>query len=975
MLCYRCGSHVPDGTEACGTCGQKFALGLKPGPIAGFGTGTRRHLIAVETAPYKVGDVIAGRYEIRENIGAGPVGWIFKCIDRDIDVDVALKVVSPRLLQVADERRALSRELRTVRRISHANVVRVYEDGEDGDRLFFTMQYLEGLTLRRIWDLRRQKGQVFALREVEPIVQQIAHALDAAHELSSHGDLKPDNVVILPDLVKLTDFGLANALPRAPFMAAQKAGGVHRYLAPEFLHGERIDPRADVFSLGVIVGEMLTGAPFEAQSFELLARNPALPKAVDEVFRRAVSLEASDRFARAGDFAQAFAEAAGLAVPRPMVTATPPAVAAPAAPSVPAPAPAAAPARESSEEIGDDEFEEVEEAPTVRARVPTAESPNVAATAPARREITAVDTPPDTPRLNLPPKAEAKPSTPPAPAKPVEAAPVASAAPTPAKGDSRAPSASTPPDGRSVSKVTAPKADSKIDAKPAQPVSPPKPEPKGLAEAPVSKLEKGPRVDPGATRVEKGAQAKPPSLEKAADAPRAGSEPPKKGGPRSIVGAQEPAWASGGPAPVAPSRPAAAPPPTPLSQKLPIFVAVGLLVAIAGFLLVPPQESGPKTRGQRRTDPPVAVAEVVPPAPAEAPAVAAAPAAPAAIVATAVPEKAPVAAPTTAAREPVRKAPAEDRAAARAEVAKKQAESLLAAAEEKARKARAEAALREQEKVAEARAGTEKALEKAAADKAAADRAAAEKAAGARAAERAATEKAAAEKAAADKAAAEKAAADKADAAKAAAPKADAVVAASGPKSCPSGMRFIPAGKFKLGAPNSDPLKDLDDLDLEEVETEPYCIDAFEAPNRKGIKPTTQFTWKQAADACRAQRKRLCSEEEWERACKGPGGARFPYGKEFDAAACNSSDAEGSARTVAFSGVFNGCGSGYGIFDLSGNVAEWTATSYEEGGSEKVVKGGAADRPDFAVRCAARARRAPGARDKLLGFRCCADPK
>src|SRR6478735_2564016 len=111
MLCYRCGSHVPDGTEACGTCGQKFALGLKPGPIAGFGTGTRRHRIAVETAPYKVGDTIAGRYAVREHVGAGPVGWIFKCVDLELDVDVALKVVSPRLLQATDERRILAREL------------------------------------------------------------------------------------------------------------------------------------------------------------------------------------------------------------------------------------------------------------------------------------------------------------------------------------------------------------------------------------------------------------------------------------------------------------------------------------------------------------------------------------------------------------------------------------------------------------------------------------------------------------------------------------------------------------------------------------------------------------------------------------------------------------------------------------------------------------------------------------------------
>ena len=147
MLCYRCGSHVPDGTETCGTCGQKFALGLKPGPIAGFGTGTRRHRIAVESSPYKVGDVLGERFEIKENVGAGPIGWVFKCLDRDIDVDVAVKVVSPRFLQQDEEKKNLQRELRAARKLSHANIVRVYDDGEDHGRVFFSMQrfFVKGL--------------------------------------------------------------------------------------------------------------------------------------------------------------------------------------------------------------------------------------------------------------------------------------------------------------------------------------------------------------------------------------------------------------------------------------------------------------------------------------------------------------------------------------------------------------------------------------------------------------------------------------------------------------------------------------------------------------------------------------------------------------------------------------------------------------------------------------------------------------
>src|SRR5262249_48316708 len=106
---------------------------------------------------------------------------------------------------------------------------------------------------------------------------------------------------------KLTDFGLAVSLPRAPFMAAQKAAGVHRYLAPEFLLGEPLDARTDVFSLGVMLGEMLSGVQFEPQ-LSLLEKNPGLPEQVETLFRRAVSPRAAARFASAGEMAAELSE-------------------------------------------------------------------------------------------------------------------------------------------------------------------------------------------------------------------------------------------------------------------------------------------------------------------------------------------------------------------------------------------------------------------------------------------------------------------------------------------------------------------------------------------------------------------------------------------------------------------------------------------------------------------------------------------
>jgi formylglycine-generating enzyme required for sulfatase activity len=152
-----------------------------------------------------------------------------------------------------------------------------------------------------------------------------------------------------------------------------------------------------------------------------------------------------------------------------------------------------------------------------------------------------------------------------------------------------------------------------------------------------------------------------------------------------------------------------------------------------------------------------------------------------------------------------------------------------------------------------------------------------------------------------------------------------------------------------------------------------YCVDTYEYPNRRGALPTVSVTWSDARKACESKGKRLCTEDEWEKACKGPGNARYPYGSQFDANACNTEDDMGDDRAVAASGKFGRCKSGYGIADMSGNVAEWTASPYASN-ADMTQKGGSFGRPDYAARCAARKNGAPGSRSAEVGFRCCADP-
>ncbi len=308
MLCYRCGSHVPDNSESCATCGLKLTG-------AAAGGGSRRRGGSVE-APYKPGDVFAKRYAIREVLGPGPVGHVFRALDQEMDVEVALKVINPRLVQMPEERTQFSLSLRHGKKLSHPHHVRVYEEGEDRNRPYFTTQLLEGMTLRRMMEQRAAQGQRFTAKEAEPLVAQLVEALNTAHKYGPHSDLKPENIFVLPDMLKVTDYGLALGIPRLPFIQAQKVWRVASYVAPEYAEGGELDTRMDLYSLGVIVGELLTGqTPEEGELPELQAHDPELPPGVEALYRRTVNANPLARPKTASEFLAEFS--AALARPRP----------------------------------------------------------------------------------------------------------------------------------------------------------------------------------------------------------------------------------------------------------------------------------------------------------------------------------------------------------------------------------------------------------------------------------------------------------------------------------------------------------------------------------------------------------------------------------------------------------------------------------------------------------------------------------
>ena len=197
MLCFRCGSYNADDAPRCTVCGQDLGDVSRKIP-------TGQHAAMI----FLPGELVAGRYKILDQMGTGGVGAVYRARDTEVDADVALKGISPNLLQTEEEQKNFSKAIKAARKLQHPNIVRIYDEGmhQQPNRRFFTMKLLEGLTLRKIIRLRHDKGQAFSPDEIVPIFQQLAAALDYAHKQTWHGDLKPENVVVLPDLLKVTDF-------------------------------------------------------------------------------------------------------------------------------------------------------------------------------------------------------------------------------------------------------------------------------------------------------------------------------------------------------------------------------------------------------------------------------------------------------------------------------------------------------------------------------------------------------------------------------------------------------------------------------------------------------------------------------------------------------------------------------------------------------------------------------------------------
>ncbi len=262
-----------------------------------------------------------GRYQIIDKLGRGAMGLVYRAIDPLIERELAIKTLLPDLPEdiVAEVRERFLREARAAGKLSHPNIVTVFDVGEQDGVGYIAMELVAGRSLQQI--LREPESLPFDT--VAEIAAQVADALDHAHGHSIvHRDVKPGNVMVAPSgRAKLTDFGIA-WVPSSSMTQTGAALGSPKYMSPEQATGQPVEPRSDVFTLGVLLYEMLTRRnPFSREDdvspFDVMDRiaqephppvreiNPEVPAAFEQIIDRALAKKPEDRYASAAEMANA----------------------------------------------------------------------------------------------------------------------------------------------------------------------------------------------------------------------------------------------------------------------------------------------------------------------------------------------------------------------------------------------------------------------------------------------------------------------------------------------------------------------------------------------------------------------------------------------------------------------------------------------------------------------------------------------
>jgi serine/threonine protein kinase len=302
--CPKCQTKNPDESKFCMECAT---------PLPGIKEAVHTKTLETPAKELTTGSTFAGRYQIIEELGKGGMGRVYKVLDKETKEKIALKLIKP---EIALDKKTIERfknELTTSRKIRHKNVCGMYYLGEDKGRKYITMEFVSGEDLKS--SIRRFGN--LPIRKAISIAKQICEGLEEAHSLGIvHRDLKPNNIMIDGNgNAKIMDFGIARTVREKGITGSGVMIGTPEYMSPEQVEAKEIDQRCDIYSLGIIMYEMLTGRlPFEADTpFALGVKqkseipkspkelNPQISNDLNRIILRCLEKEKENRCQSAGE--------------------------------------------------------------------------------------------------------------------------------------------------------------------------------------------------------------------------------------------------------------------------------------------------------------------------------------------------------------------------------------------------------------------------------------------------------------------------------------------------------------------------------------------------------------------------------------------------------------------------------------------------------------------------------------------------
>jgi len=298
---------------------QAVSSTTRPMGPAAEGTATVRLVAPPVPGDFPPGTLFAGRYRIEQVLGRGGMGVVYKAVDQQLDETVAIKTLPNDVMaRSPEDLDRFKREIRLARKITHRNVLRTFDYGEWEGVVFISMEYVRGYALSDLTDA----NQGMPPRAVMGVARQICRGLQAAHEEGIiHRDIKPQNVLIdSKGEVKLMDFGIARmAESKEAMTAVGLVIGTPHYMSPEQVQGRPLDPRSDVYSMGIMIYEMLVGKrPFDSDSLTAILTahvtetvrppielRPEIGTEINEIVLRCLAKNPAGRYANAGELLSA----------------------------------------------------------------------------------------------------------------------------------------------------------------------------------------------------------------------------------------------------------------------------------------------------------------------------------------------------------------------------------------------------------------------------------------------------------------------------------------------------------------------------------------------------------------------------------------------------------------------------------------------------------------------------------------------